>query len=120
MPPSSISSTRRSAPRLIGRDPREPSVIWDRLYNGVRHHHALARGHVMPEIARRGPAIAAMSAIDIACWDILGKSLGEPVWRLFGGRKAERLPAYASGGWADASEIGEQLAGYVSQAASAR
>ena len=101
------------APRLIGRDPREPAVIWDWLYNGVRHHHAVARGHVMPALARRGLSIAAISAIDLACWDILGKALNEPVWRLFGGRKAERMPAYASGGWADEAGIGEQLAGYV-------
>src|SRR5438034_11028877 len=32
-----------------------------------------------------------------------------PVWRLLGGRRAERMPAYASGGWADEARIGEQL-----------
>jgi len=104
------------APRLIGRDPREPSVISDSLYNGVRHAHAVHRGHVMPELARRGSSIAAISAIDIACWDILGKFLGEPIWRLFGGRKVERLPAYASGGWADEAGIGDELAAYVATA----
>jgi len=51
--------------------------------------------------------------VDIALWDILGKSLGQPVWRLLGGRKAERLPAYASGGWADADTIADQLRGYI-------
>jgi L-alanine-DL-glutamate epimerase-like enolase superfamily enzyme len=101
------------APRLVGRDPREPSAISDELYNGVRHAHAASRGHVMPDLARRGSSIAAVSAIDIACWDILGKAVNEPIWRLFGGRKADRLPAYASGGWADQDGIGEQLAGYV-------
>src|ERR1043165_1247512 len=30
---------REIAPRLIGRDPREPSIVWDRLYSGVRYHH---------------------------------------------------------------------------------
>jgi L-alanine-DL-glutamate epimerase-like enolase superfamily enzyme len=100
-------------PRLVGRDPREPSIIWDALYNGVRNGHAIERGHVMPELARRGTMIAAMSAVDVACWDILGRSLGVPIWQLFGGRKAERMPAYASGGWADEAGIGEQLAGYV-------
>ena len=54
-----------------------------------------------------------MSGIDIALWDILGKSLNAPVWRLLGGRKAERMPIYASGGWADAKGIGKQLMGYV-------
>jgi L-alanine-DL-glutamate epimerase-like enolase superfamily enzyme len=100
-------------PRLIGRDARDISVIWDELYNGVRSHHATTRGHAMPDMARRGQTIAAISAIDIALWDIAGKSLDVPVWRLLGGRKALAMPAYASGGWADAKTIGDQLSGYV-------
>lgn len=101
------------APRLIGKDPRDIAVIWDELYNGVRAHHATTRGHVAPDLPRRGTNIAAMSGIDIALWDILGKSLGQPVWRLLGGRKAKSMPAYASGGWANAETIGDQLAGYI-------
>ena len=101
------------APRLIGKDPRDIAVIWDELYNGVRAHHAAARGHVAPDLPRRGTNIAAISGIDIALWDILGKSLGQPVWRLLGGRKAKSMPAYASGGWANAETIGDQLAGYI-------
>jgi L-alanine-DL-glutamate epimerase-like enolase superfamily enzyme len=79
------------------------------LYNGVRHEKASASGNAMPELSRRGISIAAISAVDIALWDILGKSLGKPVWRLLGGRK----PAYASGGWAPADKIGEQLQTYI-------
>ncbi|MDN2580928.1 mandelate racemase/muconate lactonizing enzyme family protein [Aquibium sp. ELW1220] len=101
------------APRLIGRDPADISQIWEMLYNGVRHEKAAAAGHAMPELSRRGISVAAISAVDIALWDILGKSLGQPVWRLLGGRKAERLPAYASGGWAPADRIGEQLQSYI-------
>jgi L-alanine-DL-glutamate epimerase-like enolase superfamily enzyme len=67
----------------------------------------------MPSLARRGLSIAAISAVDIALWDILGKHLNMPVWRLLGGRKADRLPAYASGGWASAEKIGEQLTSYI-------
>jgi L-alanine-DL-glutamate epimerase-like enolase superfamily enzyme len=100
-------------PRLIGRDPRDITPIWEDLYNGVRAHHARDRGHPMPVLAKRGLTIAAISAVDIALWDILGKSLGQPVWRLLGGRKAEKLPAYASGGWADAAGIGAQLRSYI-------
>lgn len=101
------------APRLIGRDPRDVAVIWEELYSGVRSHFALARGHTFPDMARRGHQVAAISGIDIALWDILGKSLGVPVWRLLGGRKSEKMPAYASGGWAGADSIGTELSGYV-------
>ena len=80
------------APRLIGKDPRDISLAWDSLYNGVRNHHASERGHAVPDLSRRGVTIAAISAIDIALWDIFGKSLGLPVWRLLGGRKVERMP----------------------------
>jgi L-alanine-DL-glutamate epimerase-like enolase superfamily enzyme len=103
------------APGLIGQDPRNITQIWEGLYNGTRGHYALARGHVFPAMSRRGVSISAISGIDIALWDILGKSLGVPVWQLLGGRKAERMPAYASGGWADARGIGVQLMGYVGQ-----
>jgi L-alanine-DL-glutamate epimerase-like enolase superfamily enzyme len=100
-------------PRLIGRDPRDIGVIWEMLYNGVRSNLAAAGGHAMPQLARRGTAVAAISAVDIALWDILGKSLGAPVWQLLGGRKLERMPAYASGGWAPVETIGEQLTSYI-------
>jgi L-alanine-DL-glutamate epimerase-like enolase superfamily enzyme len=106
---------REFGPRLIGEDPRNITRIWENLYNGTRGHYALARGHVFPAMSRRGASISAISGIDIALWDILGKSLGVPVWQLLGGRKAERMPAYASGGWASAALIGEQLKSYVAQ-----
>ena len=104
---------REFGPAIVGEDPREITAIWERLYNGSRAHYALARGHVFPAIGRRGLSIAAISGIDIALWDILGKSLDAPVWRLLGGRRAKQMPAYASGGWAPAAEIGAQLQSYV-------
>ena len=100
-------------PALIGEDPRDIARLWERMYNGSRDHYALDRGRVFPILGRRGLGVAAIGGIDIALWDILGQSLGVPVWRLLGGRKAQRMPAYASGGWADAGGIGEQLLGYV-------
>ncbi len=100
-------------PRIIGRDPADISWIWEDLYNGVRADKARMAGHAMPEMARRGLTVAAISAIDIGLWDILGKADGKPVWQLLGGRKADRLPAYASGGWAAADAIGAQLQGYI-------
>ncbi len=100
-------------PRVIGRDPADVTFIWEDLYNGVRADKARMAGHAMPEMARRGLTVAAISAIDIALWDILGKADGKPVWQLLGGRKADRLPAYASGGWAGVDKIGDQLQGYI-------
>ena len=100
-------------PAIRGRDARDINGIWEMLYNGVRHQKAAVSGHVMPALARRGLTIASISAIDIALWDILGKSLGVPVWQLLGGRKSQRMPAYASGGWAPAETIGAQLQSYI-------
>jgi L-alanine-DL-glutamate epimerase-like enolase superfamily enzyme len=102
-------------PQLLGRHAGDIAVIWDVLYNGVRAELAMKSGHVMPQMARRGTTVAAISAVDIALWDILGKSLNVPVWRLLGGRKLERMPAYASGGWASADKVGEQINSYIEQ-----
>ncbi len=104
---------REFAPRLVGQDARDITRHWESLYSGTRDHYALARGHVFPAMSRRGASISALSGIDIALWDLLGKSLGVPVWQLLGGRRSERMPAYASGGWANAAGIGEQLQSYV-------
>lgn len=101
------------APLLVGEDPRDIVRLSERLYNGTRDHYALAHGRVFPALGRRGSHVCAIGGIDIALWDLLGQSLGAPVWRLLGGRKAERMPAYASGGWADAEGIGAQLLSYV-------
>ena len=106
---------RDYAPLLVGQDPRDVGRLWDVLYSTPREGHALARGHALPQLGRRGLSISAIAGVDLALWDLLGKSLGAPVWRLLGGRRAERMPAYASGGWADESRIGEQLLGYVEQ-----
>jgi L-alanine-DL-glutamate epimerase-like enolase superfamily enzyme len=102
-------------PMLIGQDPRDISRLWEVMYNGTRSHYALRHGRVFPLLGRRGITVSAISGIDIALWDILGKSLNAPVWRLLGGRTAARMPAYASGGWADASGIGDQLNGYIAR-----
>lgn len=65
---------------VIGMDPREPRRVADALEKGA----FLA-------------AKQAACAIEIACWDILGKSLGAPLWRLLGGRLHDRLRVYANG-----------------------
>lgn len=100
-------------PELIGMDARQINAIWDRQYSGTRAGYALDRGRAFPILGRRGPTISAIGAIDMALWDLRGKALGVPVVELWGGARQSELPAYASGGWADAEGIGDQLNGYV-------
>lgn len=102
-------------PQLIGKDARNISRIWEHIYNGTRDHYSLSRGRKFPILGRRGLTISAMSGIDTALWDIKGKTLGAPVVELLGGSCRDKMPAYASGGWAKADAIGEQLLGYTSK-----
>jgi D-galactarolactone cycloisomerase len=101
------------APLLIGRDPRDITGAWDLLYNGTRAHYAAREGRTFPTVGRRGITLSAVSGVDIALWDILGRSLGVPLWRLLGGCYRARVPAYASGGWAPVGAIGKQMLQYV-------
>lgn len=100
-------------PALVGLDARRVTAAWDELYNGTRAGYARDRGRAFPVLGRRGLTVSAMSGIDMALWDLLGRSLDAPVVALWGGAKADSMPAYASGGWADEHGIGAQLQGYV-------
>jgi D-galactarolactone cycloisomerase len=102
-------------PLLVGQDARQISRIWEMVYNGTRDHYALSRGRKFPILGRRGLTISALSGVDTALWDLKGKALGVPVVDLLGGTCRESMPAYASGGWADADRIGEQLNSYVAK-----
>lgn len=93
-------------PILLGQDPCYISGLWERMYNGVRTHYALQYGRSFPELGRGGLRIAALSGVDLALWDLLGKHLGVPVHQLLRGKCRETVTAYASGGWADAEHIG--------------
>jgi D-galactarolactone cycloisomerase len=73
------------APLLLGRDPRDIEDLWDSMYKVLR-----ARGRT------KGFTIEALSAVDIALWDILGKSLDVPAYRLLGGSCNPTLRAYAT------------------------
>ncbi len=68
---------RDFAPLLVGQDPRDVGRLWDVLYNTPREGYALDRGHVLPQLGRRGLSISAIAGVDLALWDILGKSLDE-------------------------------------------
>ena len=69
------------------------------------------------EYGRAGEiAQSTLSAFDVACWDLMGQSLGVPVWKLLGGRFRDRVPAYANGwyqGERDADTFGELARGAV-------
>jgi len=71
-------------PLLIGKDPFDTEFLWQLMYR-----QTMAFG-------RKGIGMAAISAVDIAIWDILGKACGQPVFRLLGGRTKARIPVYAS------------------------
>lgn len=103
------------APALIGQDARRINALWDLMYNGARAGYALERGRGFPVLDRRGLWLSAMSGVDMALWDLVGKALDAPVVELWGGARTDTLPAYASGGWADVDNIGAQLLGYVDQ-----
>lgn len=102
-------------PILIGQDARRIHELWERMYNGVRDHYAIQRGRVFPILGNRGLTISAISGVDMALWDLLGKSLHVPVVQLLGGAIRPQMPTYASGGWADAAGIGEQLTSYTAK-----
>jgi galactonate dehydratase len=57
---------------------------------------------------------SALAAFDIACWDLMGQSLGVPVWKLLGGRFRDRIPAYANG-WYQAEREPRAIAGLAEQ-----
>jgi L-alanine-DL-glutamate epimerase-like enolase superfamily enzyme len=91
---------------VIGREPLENEKIWQDL-----------RGEVWWYGDAGGIAAFAISAIDMALWDVKGKILKQPLYKLLGGKKHERLPVCAST-HPKASEIDEmaaELAGYIKQ-----
>lgn len=76
---------RSLAPHVIGRDPHDVEAIWQAIWRDINF------------IGHKGISIFALSAVDVACWDLIGKAAGEPLHRLFGAAR-ERVKAYASGG----------------------
>ena len=71
-----------AAPMLIGHDPLAIELHWRRLYEVIAH------------IAGKGAEIRAVSAIDVALWDIFGQSVGLPIWQLLGGAARDRIKTY--------------------------
>lgn len=93
---------------LIGRDPFDVEVIWEELYNKVKDY------------GLTGMTISAISGVDIALWDIVGKAVGKPIHKLIGGAFRTELQAYATGLYfKDMDRLNEQAVaearGYVDQ-----
>ncbi|WP_079474046.1 mandelate racemase/muconate lactonizing enzyme family protein [Marinococcus halophilus] len=71
---------------LIGKDPRNFDLIWNTLYDSMRE-----RGYFS------GFMVDAITAIDVAVWDIIGKFNEQPIFQLLGGAYRNEIPAYVSG-----------------------
>jgi len=68
---------------VIGKDPRQVNAVANAIISpiaDVGHIHRLV-----------------MAAVEVACWDILGKTVGVPIWQLLGGKHRDSIPAYANG-----------------------
>ena len=70
---------------LIGEDPFKVERLWDIMWRSTLHY------------GRKGLVVHAISAVDLALWDIIGKALGMPIYQLLGGETKSRIPAYCTG-----------------------
>ncbi len=75
------------APLVIGHSPFDVELIWDKMYRATVN------------VGRKGLVPIAMSGIDIAIWDLIGKLVGQPVYNLLGGKTRGRVRAYCSAGY---------------------
>lgn len=67
-----------------GQNVRDRSYMWEQMWRAAIHY------------GRKGLTVHAISAVDIALWDLYGKTLNEPVYNLMGGRTKQRIPVYAT------------------------
>ena len=73
------------APLLVGANPEQIEVLWHKMYNQCR------------DFGRKGSVMAAISAVDMALWDITGQALNRPVHQLLGGPFRTEVQPYATG-----------------------
>lgn len=90
---------------LLGEDPRRHEHLWQRMYRTT------------VRFGRSGSAMTAISALDIACWDLHGKSEDRPVYDLIGGRTQTSMPAYVSRLYAleDLDQLADEAKSWVKQ-----
>jgi len=70
---------------LMGEDPFKVEELWDIMWRSTMYY------------GRKGLVIHAISAVDLALWDIIGNALGMPIYKLLGGETKSRIPAYCTG-----------------------
>ncbi|HEX6971346.1 MAG TPA: mandelate racemase/muconate lactonizing enzyme family protein [Limnochordia bacterium] len=83
-PPSGSGLFEGLRELVVGEDPFEVERLWEKVYRGTAYY------------GRRGVAIQVLSGFDIACWDIIGKATGLPIYKLLGAGYRRRVRAYAS------------------------
>jgi len=92
------------APMIEGEDPHDTERLWREMFDGT------------VQIGRKGVMLRAISCIDLALWDLVGKAHDEPLYRLLGAY-TDDLPAYASGGYyregKDLEGLREEMETYV-------
>lgn len=71
-------------PIVVGANPFDVEILWEQMFRGTTY------------FGRKGTALEAISAVDIALWDLMGKATGQPVYNLLGGRTRETIRVYAS------------------------
>ncbi|BBF71953.1 MAG: L-rhamnonate dehydratase [Sphingobium sp.] len=92
------------SPLLIGQNPWDSEFLWQHMYRKT-----MAFG-------RKGVALVAISALDIAIWDLMGKAAKQPVFRLLGGRTKAKIPVYASRLYSiPLNELAQEAAAYKAQ-----
>lgn len=69
---------------VVGQDPHCVELMWDQMFRASLNY------------GRKGLVVQAISAVDLAIWDVLGKVCGKPVYQLLGGKTKGRLPVYAT------------------------
>ncbi|MFA7493282.1 MAG: mandelate racemase/muconate lactonizing enzyme family protein [Proteiniphilum sp.] len=90
-----FAAGKRIESYVLGEDPLNTERIWEKLY--------------LPKVfGRKGPAIKAISAVDIALWDLKGKLLGVPLYKLLGGYR-DRVPVYVAGGYYETGKSNTKL-----------
>ena len=89
------------APQLRGSDPTDVERLWQQMYRATRWY------------GRKGAAMSALGALDVAFWDLRGKAAGKPVWSMLEG-DGRACPAYASALlWKEVDELADEAASLI-------